>query len=79
MTNLEKYNQIFVLLFGIPENEISDDLNALNVETWDSVAQMNMASFIEEEFEILLEPEEIIELVSYKNGINILLNHDIKL
>lgn len=77
MTNLEKYNQILMDVFNLSADEIREDLNALDVEHWDSMGQMRLASALEEAFEIFLDPEDMIQLISYENGLAVLRKHGI--
>jgi hypothetical protein len=79
MTNIEKYNKIFMNILGISEDELGEDCIADNVEAWDSVGQMNLISEIEESFDIVLEDDEVLALRSYEEGIRILQNHNIEL
>lgn len=77
MTNLEKYNQVLMDIFNLSADEIREDLNALDVERWDSMGQMRLASALEEAFEIFLDPEDMIQLISYENGLAVLRKHGI--
>lgn len=77
MTNLEKYNRVLMDTFNLSADEIQEDLNALNVESWDSMGQMRMSNALEEVFEIVLDSEDIIQLISYQNGMAVLKKHGI--
>ena len=68
MTNLEKYNKIFIECFGVQESDLSDDLKYQSVEEWDSVGHMTMIADIEDAFEITLDIDDIIEFSSYSEG-----------
>lgn len=78
MTNLEKYHQVLMDTFNLQESEINEDLNALDVDHWDSMGQMRLASALEECFEIFLDPEDMIQLVSYQNGLAVLKKHGVE-
>lgn len=41
------------------------------VERWDSIGQMSLMAIIEDEFQIELEPDEIIAFTSYQAGLDI--------
>ena len=49
------------------------------IEEWDSVHQLNIISILEDSFEVMFEPEEIMELTSYGKGIEILNRYGIDL
>ena len=74
MTNLEKYDKIFVEVFEVSQDELSD-LEYQSIETWDSVGHMTLIADIEEVFNITMEMDDIIDLSSYGKGKKILMNH----
>ena len=79
MTNLEKYNNIFVEVFGVDEAQLGEAFSKDSVSTWDSVHQLNIISMIEETFDLMLDPEDIMACTSYKAGKEILAKNDIEL
>ncbi|WP_455586897.1 acyl carrier protein [Bacteroides sp.] len=79
MTNIEKYNTAFIEVFGVAGEVLNESFSKENVEGWDSVHQLNIISILEEFFDIMFEPEEIMELTSYGKGIEILNRYDIDL
>ena len=50
---------IIEFLFGAQANDLSDDLNLLENGIIDSLAVLKLVAYIENEFDITLEPEEI--------------------
>ena len=79
MTNIEKYNNAFVEVFGVEIAVLDDGFSKDSVDAWDSVHQLNIISILEESFDIMFEPEEIMELISYGKGIEILGRYGIDL
>ena len=79
MTNLEKYNDIFVQVFGANTEMLGDDYTKANVPQWDSVHQLSIISLIEEQFDLMLDPEDIMACTSYNAGKQILANNGIEL
>ena len=79
MTNIEKYNAAFVEVFGVTEEVLNDSFSKENVEGWDSGHQLNIISILEDSFDVMFEPEEIMELTSYGKGIEILNRYGIDL
>lgn len=71
MTNLEKYNQVFMDTLEIEESQLAD-LKYQDVELWDSVGHMTLVANLEETFDIMLETDDIIDLSSYEKGKEIL-------
>lgn len=79
MTNLEKYNDIFVQVFGADIAQLSDNYSKETVSEWDSVHQLNIISLMEETFDLMLDPEDIMACTSYNAGKEILAKNDIEL
>jgi acyl carrier protein len=79
MTNLEKYNDIFVQVFGADVAQLGDNYTKETVPAWDSVHQLNIISLMEETFDLMLDPEDIMACTSYNAGKDILAKNDIEL
>jgi Phosphopantetheine attachment site. len=79
MTNLEKLNKIFCEVFSVEEAALNSEFNKDNVEGWDSVRQLSLTASVEDEFEIMLDAEDILEFTSYDNAKQVLAKYEIKL
>lgn len=79
MTNLEKYNAIFTEVFGATADQLGDNYSKETVSEWDSVHQLNIVSLLEEAFDLMLDPEDIMACASYNAGKEILANNGIEL
>ena len=79
MTNLEKYNDIFAQVFGAKTEDLGDNYSKETVAAWDSVHQLNIISLMEEAFDLMLDPEDIMACTSYNAGKEILAKNDIEL
>lgn len=78
MSNLEKYTSVFTSTFDItPEQLIG--LKYQGIEAWDSVGHMGLIAAIEDAFEIMLEPDDIIDLSSFEKGKEILIKYNVKM
>ena len=64
----QKYNKVFVEVFGVTESVLNDDFSKDNVKEWDSVHQLNIVALLEESFDVMFEPEDIMGFTSYKAG-----------
>ena len=60
----EKIKKVIASVFKIDKDSITDDFNQQNFEKWDSLQHINIVVALEEEFNISIEPDEIIEIVS---------------
>ena len=79
MTNLEKLNKIFCEVFSVEETALNSEFNKDNVEGWDSVRQLSLTASVEDEFDIMLDAEDILEFTSYDNAKSVLAKYDISL
>lgn len=71
MTNLEKYNQAFCASFGVELNSLPG-LKYQDIEAWDSVGHMRLMAALEEDFDIMMDIDDIIDFSSYEKGKEIL-------
>lgn len=76
MSNLEKYNEVFVSNFRVPEDQLLQ-LRYQSVPVWDSVGHMGLVASMEESFNIMLDPDDIIGFTSYEDGKKVLEKYDI--
>lgn len=79
MTNLEKLNNIFCEVFSVEVSALNDEFDKNSVEGWDSVRQLSLTSSVEDEFDIMLDAEDILEFTSYNNAKQILAKYEIEL
>lgn len=79
MTNLEKYNAIFTEVFGVIANQLGDNFSKETISEWDSVHQLNIITLLEENFDLFLDPEDIMACTSYNAGKEILTKNGIEL
>ena len=79
MSNLEKYDAIFTEVFGATADQLGDNYSKETVSEWDSVHQLNIISLLEETFDLMLDPEDIMACTSYNAGKEILSRNGIEL
>lgn len=79
MTNLEQLNGIFCEVFSVDASALGADFNSKNVEGWDSVRQLSLTSAVEDTFDIMLDPEDILEFTSFDKARAILAKYGIEL
>lgn len=75
MNNLEKYNNAFIEVFEITEDQLTG-LKYQDIPAWDSVGHMNLIAALEEAFDIMMDTDDIIDLSSYEKGKEILAKDD---
>lgn len=79
MTNIEKYNDAFIEVFGVDNAVLNNDFSKDSVEAWDSVHQLNIIALLEESFDVMFDPEDIMEFTSYEKGRDILKKYEVEL
>lgn len=77
MTNVEKYNNVFMENLQISEDKLAG-LQYQGVELWDSVGHMSLVAALEDEFEIMIDTDDIIDLSSYEKGMEILAKYGVE-
>ena len=79
MTNLEKLNSIFCEVFSVDVSALGNGFEKNSVGGWDSVRQLSLSSSVEDEFDIMLDAEDILEFTSYENVKHVLVKYGIEL
>ena len=79
MANIDQYNNAFVEVIGVNASTLNDDFSKESVDTWDSVHQLNIIALLEESFDVMFDPEDIMEFTSYGKGREILKRYDVGL
>lgn len=79
MANIDQYNNAFVEVLGVNASTLNDDFSKESVDTWDSVHQLNIIALLEESFDVMFDPEDIMEFTSYGKGREILKRYDVGL
>jgi len=64
-------------IFEISENEL-ENLNYQDIPQWDSLGHMSMVGALEDEFDIMLEMDDIIDFSSFKKGIETLTKYGVE-
>jgi len=79
MENIEKYDNAFVQVFGAKLEDLNDSYGKETVEEWDSVHQLSLIAEFEEAFDIMFDPEDIMDMTSYAKGKELLKKYEVAL
>ena len=79
MENLEKYNNAYVQVFGAKVEDLNENYGKETVDEWDSVHQLSLIAEFEEAFDIMFDPEDIMEMTSYAKGKKLLRKSDVEI
>ena len=77
MNNKEKYDQAFIESFSIGAIDLNDKLEYNSIQTWDSVGHMGLIAALEEQFDIMMEMDDIIDFSSYQKGFEIVAKYEV--
>jgi len=76
LTNLDKYNKVFIKNFSVDKSKLKK-LKYESVPQWDSVGHMSMVGDLEDIFKISLDMDDIIDFSSFEKGKKILKKYKI--
>ena len=75
--NLDKYKNAFIETFNINGEQLTS-LEYQGINEWDSVGHMNLIAALEENFDIMMDTEDIVDFSSFDKGIEILKKYEIE-
>ena len=61
-----KIKNVMSSIFDVELDQINDTTTQGDLEHWDSMGHMNLVVALEEEFELVFDEEEIIEMMNFK-------------
>jgi len=77
MTNLEKYKNAFIECFNVEEEKLSG-LEYQMIADWDSIGHMSLIAMLEDEFDIMMDTDDIIDFSSFEKGKEIISKYDVE-
>lgn len=77
-TSLEKLTAAFVEALLIDASQVVDGLEYNTIKEWDSVAHMTLVAALEEQFDIMLDTDDIIDMSSVAKAKEILSKYDVQ-
>ena len=60
---MDKLEEIIANIFELEPSQIKKEMTPADIETWDSLSQLNLISSIENEFQIKFEIDEIFTVL----------------
>jgi acyl carrier protein len=72
MTTLSRVASVFSQAFAVPAEDITSKTVPDDVAKWDSLGHMNMVSVLEKEFGLQFEVDEIMEMATVQNILDVL-------
>lgn len=77
MTDIEKYNDAFVEVFGVDNSVLNNGFSKESVEAWDSVHQLNIIALLEESFDVMFDRKILWNLLLMARGVKFLKKYDV--
>ncbi|KIL49934.1 acyl carrier protein [Jeotgalibacillus soli] len=75
--NTQKLKSVFAEALDIEESFITDELTYNSIAEWDSVAHMALVAEIDDQFDIMLDTDDVLDLSSFSKAKEILTKYDI--
>lgn len=71
MTNLEKYDKLFMTNFKLTKDQLPG-LKYRSIKLWDSMGHMTLMEDMEDTFDISIDTLDVLAFSSYEKGMDIL-------
>jgi len=68
----EKIKKVFAECLGVSDDIITDSLEYASIPQWDSVAHMTVIVGLEDEFDIMIETDDVIDMSSVAKAYEII-------
>ncbi|MEJ9151447.1 acyl carrier protein [Bacillus smithii] len=76
--NEQKLKSIFSEVLGIDKESVTDELTYNSIPEWDSVAHMALVAEIDDQFDIMLDTEDVLDMSSFAKAKEILKKYGIE-
>lgn len=77
MNNKERFDKIVKEVFQL--EHIDENMTRENTENWDSMMHLMFVSAIEDEFDVMLDSEDILNLNTYQDGLKIVEKYSLEM
>jgi acyl carrier protein len=72
MANIDRLRSAFRGSLGLPVDYDVDSLEYRGIDSWDSIAHMTLIAAIEDEFDVMIDTDDVIDLSSFTKAVDIL-------
>lgn len=79
MTNIEKYEAIIRNVFELGESEDVSLVERGVTSNWDSLGHITLVVGIEDGFDIMIDPQDILKFKTYNDGLDILKKNGVEI
>jgi len=74
----KEVESVFSEVLGIERSQVSDALTYNSIKEWDSVAHMALIAALEENFEIMIETDDVIDMSSVAKAKQLLAKYGVE-
>lgn len=78
MTNIDRLRSTFRSALSLSDDFAVDGLEYRGIEKWDSLAHMALVAAIEDEFDVMIDTDEVIDMSSFAVARQILEKHGVE-
>lgn len=75
--NEQKLRKIFAETLGIDESQVTDELTYNSIPEWDSVAHMALVAEIDDQFDTMLDTDDVLDMSSFAKAKEILAKYGV--
>ena len=77
MNNEQKLRQVFAEALEINESQVTNDLTYNTIPEWDSIAHMALITEIDDQFDTMLDTDDVLDMSSFAKAKEILAKYDV--
>ncbi|MFL0581112.1 acyl carrier protein [Solibacillus silvestris] len=77
MNNEQKLREIFADSLGIEIEQVTNELTYNTIPEWDSIAHMALVSEIDDQFDTMLDTDDVLNMSTFAKAKEILLKYNI--
>ncbi|GAA3718282.1 acyl carrier protein [Nonomuraea antimicrobica] len=77
MSHLDRLRAVFRMTLNLPPDRPVDGLQYRSIPQWDSLAHMALIAAMEDEFSIMIDTDEMIDMSSFAKAVELLEKHGI--
>ncbi|HIW34697.1 MAG TPA: acyl carrier protein [Candidatus Paenibacillus intestinavium] len=76
--NEEKLRMIFAEALAIELDQVTDELSYNSIPQWDSLAHMALISEIDDQFDTMLDTDDVLDMNTFAKAKEILAKYDVQ-
>lgn len=78
MNNEQKLREIFAESLGIEISQVTEELTYNGIPEWDSIAHMTLISEIDDQFDTMIDTDDVLDMSTFAKAKEILTKYDIQ-